>query len=307
MKQRLSKVITLCVAALSLLVVSMNANARAIRIDDEGGLGIWTDPTLTRSSASSEFVSDIGFTFNFFGTTTTSLTINSDGSVSFGDAVIAPFLDNTATNPFSYSTTQEQVVPGIPNAIRIQWGTVEDTADGPITTSDNLFQLAIFDLTNGLFAMEFNYGQITAGSDDSSIGFDNGAGTSFDLLAELGGIRNLGGPLPFDDYDGVGNDGFDFDNPLCPISGNILACNNYNAVTGDFGPLANLLPSDFFQYFQMEQNTGVDAQGRYFFLIDNPVTDPAPVPEPGTLWLLGIGFAGLALSRRRRRAGIHTP
>jgi len=292
MKLRLAKFAVLSLAASSLLAVSMTANARAIRIDDDDGSGVWTAP-ITSSDASLE-VNDIGFSFNFFGIATTSLTINANGSVSFGGAVIAPFLDGLETNSFSYSLSNEAPAPGIPHAIRIQWGSTDDFGN---SETDNLFQLAIFDLGNDVFAMEFNYGQITAGSDNSFIGYDNGAGESFDLLAQLG--------LGFDDYMGIGADG-NIGGDFCEAPANILACNNFNALTGDFGPDAfSVLPSDFGGFFQFDPTFGIAAQGRYFFLVDNG--NGIAVPEPGTLWLFGIGLAGLAMSWRRRLAAIQKP
>lgn len=295
MKPHIAKAALLSVTAASLLAASITADARAIRIDDDDGSGIWTAPVS--SNDDSLLVGDIGFDFNFFGTLTNSLTIHAGGFVSFGGATISPFFDLTQPTPFSYSLTRdgEEATPGIPDALRIQWGTTDGFGNA---TTDNLFQLAIFDLTNDMFAIEFNYGQITAGSDDSAIGYNNGGGTSFDLLAELG--------LGFDDYMGIGANAFDQDNEFCEDPATILACNNFNAMTGAFGPDAfSVLPPDFNNFFRLDPTFGIAAQGRYFFLVDNN-DDPNQVPEPGTLWLLSVGLAGLVMSRRRRTSA-HIP
>ena len=166
-------------------------------------------------------------------------------------------------------------------------------------TADNQFQLAIFDLGGGSFAMEFNYAQITAGSDaTSSIGYDNGAGTSTNLLLDLGDLLGLWDALSFDAYEGVGADGNTAD--FCETPATILACNNYFAQTSVFGPLASVLPGSFDGFFRRDPSFGIDAQGRYLFLIENEVIE---VPEPPTTELLLMGLFGVAVMLRKRRRG----
>jgi len=264
---------------------ALDAEARAIRVDDDDGSGVWSLPI--ESSGDSLVVEDIGFLFDFFGTTTSTLTVNSNGSITFGDAIIAPFLDLTQDLLISYSTSLIEPFTGIPAAFRAQWGNDE---------SANNFQLTLFDIGDGDFVMEFNYGSITEGSDaTSSIGFDNGAGVQTDLIADLSTL--LGDPLTFAEYSGTGADGLSAD--FCEEPALILACNNYYAATSQFGPGAALLPGIFDGYFQRDPSFGIDAQGRYLFLIDNEGEPPVDVPEPGTAWLLVAGLAAFALRRRR--------
>lgn len=271
----------------ALFCLAATADARAIRIDSGGE---WEDPV--ELTGVSDPIS-LGFDFNLYGTTLSELVINPDGSVSSGGVVIAPFLDSAnATASYSYSRAILPLDAGnIVNAFRIQWGNPFSGTESP----GNVFQLALFELASGQFAMEFNYGKIFDGSDGtaevpgSRIFFDNGAGVTVDLLATLG--------LGFNQYRSIDDNYADlFDPQDCLAPGSILSCNNYNHLTGLFGPDALAVLPD--GYFQFNPSSGQPVQGRYLFTIGDAAVS---VPEPGTVGLLALALGGLGLARRRRR------
>ncbi len=248
------------------------AEARAIRFDsgDE-----WSDP-------SSDPTGQLGFNFDFFGVQTTTVEISDGGSVSFGGATISPFVEGQDTS-FTWQNTTETPLPGtddgILNGFRVCWNCESNSAD------ELSFQLAIFDLGSGNYAMEFNYGALPFGGGAQPfvnvpfIGYDNGQGETFDLFAALG-------LDPENPTEWAGN---------CENGppGPDLACNNY-----DFTNDTPMLPGGFNDYFRLNPSFGEPAFGRYMVFIPQGVA--APVPGPATAGLLVAGLLGLGIARRRR-------
>ena len=170
-------------------VLSGSVEARSVRVDSGG----WTD-------GSTDSTGQLGFDFNFFGVETSTVQISEFGQVSFGSATIAPFL-NSAGQDFFWQNTADAPPPdplddpalpdGILNGFRVCWGCFGDGTE---------FQLGLYDLGGGQFAMEFNYAGLDP-LEGSSIGYDNGLGVAFDMLEALG--------LDFPDWAGLSID-------LCP-------------------------------------------------------------------------------------------
>lgn len=273
--------------AMASIAISDVTQARSIRVDS--GDWLLSGPMFGDSTES------LGFAFEFFGITATQVDISTDGSLQLSDggntATLWPFFDQTQSDggnlaSYVFGVTNPALFnqPGIDAGFRVSWLTFDAT--GALL---NEYQAALWDLAGDLFAFEFNYNRITFGSDGTSrIGYDTSTGESFDLPAALG--------LNFADYSGIGA-GVD-GSIACSNPTDALACNNFYFNTMDFGPGIEVLPDIANEYFQRidtnDDGTAGTVQGRYLF-----AGDVTQVPEPSSLTLLGLGFLGLGLARRK--------
>lgn len=268
---------------LALFLLPMEAAARSVRLDS----GDWLlSGFVTGSSTES-----LGFDFEMLGVTANAAQIDANGSVTLsggtGSATLMPFFDatqggagNTAQYQFGVTNPALFNTPGVEAGFRVSW-TVFDVAGALV----NEYQLSLFELTGGLFALEFNYNAILAGSDASQIGFNTSFGDAFDLTSVLG--------LAFADLAGVGDDDFASN---CLNTPNALACNNFYGNTLAFGPDALLLPDFAGGFFRNIDSNGGDVQGRYLWVFGAD----AQVSAPGPLLLVLIGAAALFVARRAR-------
>lgn len=276
---------------LATLFVAQSAGAAAIRLDS----GDWDLIFSGNSTTTSNVVFSIAFPMTFEGVTGTDVNVNSAGSLRLFDATSADFADlepfNEADQVLGGNTTSFMLeetnaafsVAGVDAGFRATW-TAFDAAGALI----NQFQVSLFDLAGGMYAVEFNYELLTFGDDDTDIGYSStSTGTRFDLLAEIG--------VPIADALGIGD--FDPSFPdLCPGTPDALACNNF--FDGAFGPSELILPDIAGGYFRSV--SGADStpvQGRYLFIVG----DRVDVSEPPMLALLGVTVLAFAAARRRRR------
>jgi len=255
-----------------MLALPPQASASAIRTD----AGFTTNTFAANDDESTQV--NVGFDYNFFGVSGSSVHLNNNGNVNFNAGLrtftpygitgtttpmIAPFfadVDTRAKNPVTYGVS---TIDGHA-AFGIDWLGVTYYDRG---TTTNDFQLVLVDRSDtgtGNFDFEFNYGQILWEAGTLSGGDANGLGGT--TTAAVGWTNGS------DQY-------FQLNGSL--VAGALL----------DGGPNSLIGHS---------LNSGV--RGRYAFSVRNGVVAPSEVPLPAAAWLFGSGMLGLVgMSRRRRK------
>lgn len=239
--------------------------------------------TLARNDDGSTGLVSLGFTANFFGTDYTQLYVNNNGNVTFnsalstftpfnltgatGNPIMAPFfadVDTRGTSDGSLPVTYGTGTLGSRSAFGVNWVNVGYFASH--TDKLNSFQLVLVDRGDtgaGNFDFYYNYDQIQWETGDASGGSSGFGGT----VARVG----------------------------------------YNSGTGTF---LEFLGSGVTTYFLDSSLTGLihgslnsNILGQYAFQVRNGEvvpSDETPIPEPGTMMLLGSGLVGLAGFGRKR-------
>ncbi len=218
----------------------------------------------------------MGININFFGANFSNLYVNNNGNVTFnsGDGVytpsaitgtsqprLAPFFADVDTRTGNTVKYGTGVIGGH-NVFGVNWIDVGYYSNH--TNKLNSFQLIITDrseLSAGDFDFEFNYDKVQWETGDAS-----------------GGSNGLGGTSAVAAWSNGAGTYYQFPGSL--VHGALL----------DGGP--NQLIGD---------SRNSDIRGQYIFNVRNgQVVGTSPIPEPASLALLGIGFAGLAVMRRRK-------
>lgn len=255
----------------STLLGSMTAQAGSILPGFNGS-------TLGRNDDSSTGAVGIGFGFNFFGTTYTSLFVNNNGNVTFNTAlntftpfgltggvsqpIIAPFFADVDTR----NAASAQVTYGT--------GTFNGRAAFGVNWDNVGYYSQRADKLNSFQMLLINRTDVSAGSADILFNYNS---IKWEAGEASGGTNGLGGNSARAGYSNGAGSFFE------------LAGSGVNGAFLDGG--RNALASG--------SNIGV--AGQYVFEVRNGVvTAPTPVPEPATLALFGLGLAALGVVRRRR-------
>lgn len=174
--------------------------------------------TMPRNDDGSTGSVGLGFDFNYFGTTYDSVFVNTNGNVSFDQALsdwvppefsetglsfIAPFFSDVDTRLSGEPVRYGNVEIAGRNAFVVNWIDVDSWPPSSSNTEFNSFQLVIIDRSDrgpGEVDIEFNYGTIVWDQDGRTrIGWTNGSGEEgtfyeFEGSYEAGAFLD-GGPV----------------------------------------------------------------------------------------------------------------